>query len=72
MTTETASPVVRMSKRRLDALINREARRRLGMSGPWFRRRLREGTLSMDKVAVRDIAMLVTLATPKNGRTGHS
>jgi hypothetical protein len=66
MTTETASPVVRLSKKRIDAMIDRQARRRLHMSGEEFRRRLEANTLPRHSVAVRDIAMLVKLAGEDN------
>ena len=71
MTTEAASPIVRLSKKRLEALIEREARRRLHMSGQEFRRRLRAGTLP-ESVAVRDIAMLVKLVSNGNPRSRYS
>ena len=72
MATETASPIVRLSKKRLEALIDREARRRLGMSGHTFRRRLRAGQLPPESVAVRDIAMLVKLVSENHSGAGHS
>ena len=72
MTTETASPIVRLSKKRLEALIDREARRRLHMSGQTFRRRLKAGQLSSESVAVRDIAMLVKLVSENHSSASHS
>lgn len=56
--------VVRLSQGQLDALIDREARRRLHMSGDQFRKRLAANRLPKDKpVAVHDIAMLLKLAS---------
>lgn len=72
MTTRAASPVIRLSKQQVEALIDRQARRRLGMSGKEFRCRLKANSLPPNKVAVRDIAMLVKLASADNARTGSS
>lgn len=71
MTAQASSPVLHMSKSRLNALIDREAKRRLGISGLQFKRGLSTGALSDDSVAVRDIAMLVKLGSAKNN-SGHS
>lgn len=71
MSAQASSPVLHMSKSRLDALIDREAKRRLGISGLQFKRRLCIGALSDDIVAVRDIAMLVKLGSAKNNN-GYS
>lgn len=72
MAIETASPIVRLSKKRLEALIDREAQRRLHISGQEFRRRLLAGTLRPESVAVRDIAMLVKLVSNGNPRSRYS
>ena len=66
MTTETAPPVVRLSKKRIEAMIDRQARQRLGISGKEFRSRLRARSLPRHSVAVDDIAMLVKLAGEDN------
>lgn len=68
MATEASSPVVRLSKKRIEAMIDRQARRRLGMSGDEFRRRLQANRLPRHSVAVRDIAMLVKLAGEDNSQ----
>lgn len=71
MATQTASPVVRLSKQRIEALIDREAKRRLGITGQQFRRRLKARKLPKESVAVRDIAMLVKLVSANNSGAGH-
>jgi hypothetical protein len=72
MTTKAASPVVRLSRKRLEALIDRQARQRLHISGGEFRCRLNAGTLDKEKIAVRDIADLVKLAGQDNSRKSRS
>jgi hypothetical protein len=52
---------VRLSRQELDDWIDREAKRRLQMSGDEFKRGLKAGTLP-DSSAVRDIRMLAELA----------
>jgi len=59
--TETGTRV-QLSQQELDQLIDREARKRLGMSGQEFKRKYAQRELP-DVPAVRDIAMLLKLAT---------
>lgn len=72
MTTEAAPAVVRLSKKQIEAMIDGQARRRLGMSGEEFRRRLQANRLPRHSVAVRDIAMLVKLAGEDNAQKRRS
>lgn len=72
MTTEAASSEVRLSKKRLETLIDRQAQQRLHISGREFRCRLSAGTLDREKIAVRDIADLVKLAEEDNSRKRRS
>jgi len=58
--TETEARV-QLSQEELDQLIDREARKRLGMSGREFKRKYARRELP-DVPAVRDIAMLLKLA----------
>lgn len=60
MATETEARV-QLSQEELDQLIDREARKRLGMSGREFKRKYARRELP-DVPAVRDIAMLLKLA----------
>ncbi|OGO07607.1 MAG: hypothetical protein A2Y61_00010 [Chloroflexi bacterium RBG_13_60_13] len=60
MATETETRV-QLSQEELDQLIDREARKRLGMSGREFKRKYARRELP-DVPAVRDIAMLLKLA----------
>jgi hypothetical protein len=60
---ENLAMIVRLSKKRLEALINREAQRRLHMSSEEFRRRLGRNELPEGSAAVYDISMLVRLAS---------
>lgn len=53
---------VQLSDEELDALIDREARTRLGISGEEFKRKYARNDLP-DTPAVRDIAMLLKLAS---------
>ena len=52
---------VQLSQEELDQLIDREARKRLGISGQEFKRKYARRELP-DVPAVRDIAMLLKLA----------
>jgi hypothetical protein len=52
---------VQLTRQELEALIDAEARRRLGMSGREFKRKYAQGKLP-ETTTVRDIAMLVKLA----------
>ena len=60
MATETGTRV-QLSQQELDQLIDREARKRLGMSGQEFKTKYARRELP-DVPAVRDIAMLLKLA----------
>ena len=55
---------VRLSKQEFDALLDREARKRLGMSGAEFKGKHADGTLP-DSVAVRDVGNLLKLVREK-------
>ncbi len=70
MATETTPSVIRLTKRQVERLIDREARRRLKMSGREFRRRLEAGELPWDNAAVHDIAMLVKLVSEDSSQAG--
>jgi len=62
MSIETGTTsAVQLSREQLDALIDREARGRLQMSGSEFKRKYKAGKLA-DSPTVRDIAMLLKLA----------
>lgn len=61
MTIETASRV-QLSDQELDALIDAEARKRLGISGAEFKEKYEKNELP-DTPAVREVAMLLKLAT---------
>jgi len=52
---------VQLTRQELEALIDAEARRRLGMSGREFKHKFAQGKLP-ETTTVRDIAMLVKLA----------
>ena len=61
MAIETSNRV-QLSDRELDELIDTEARSRLGISGPEFKRRYLSRDLP-ETATVRDIAMLLKLAS---------
>lgn len=54
--------IVRLSKKQIEARIDRDARRRLGISGQEFRKQLKAGRLDTCIPAVYDTAMLVRLS----------
>lgn len=56
----------KLTKKEVEDLIDREARKRLGFSGKEFVRKLSQGHLP-ETVAKRDIAMLVRLIDAQNG-----
>ncbi len=58
---KTSDDVIQLSQKELDNLIDREARKRLNMSGEDFKRRYKNGELDTCNPAVFDIAILVRL-----------
>lgn len=55
------SKVIKFSDKELNNLIDREARKRLGISGYHFTRQYKAGILDTCKPAVGDIGMLLKL-----------